>query len=51
MNSGGTQFLMIKPSGGSADESTTEKPVVAAQPKITVVVNWFEELNQRALVK
>jgi serine/threonine-protein kinase len=43
----GKKFLMIKPAA-----STSAAPTGAApQPKITVVVNWFEELKQQVPVK
>jgi len=43
----GQKFLMIKPPA-----STDAAPTGAApQPKINVVVNWFEELKQRVPVK
>ena len=39
----GKRFLMMKPSA-----STTAAPAVAApRQKVTIVVNWFEELKQR----
>ncbi len=44
------KFLMIKPSGVPA--ATAEKPATAPpQPKINIVLNWFEELKQRVPVK
>jgi len=43
----GKRFLMIKPSA-----STTAAPAAAApRQKVTIVVNWFEELKQRVLTK
>jgi eukaryotic-like serine/threonine-protein kinase len=43
----GKRFLMIKPPA-----STGAAPAAATpQPKINIVVNWFEELKQRAPVK
>ena len=41
----GDRFLMIKPSGTTADESATEEP-----RKIIIVQNWFEELKERVPV-
>jgi Tol biopolymer transport system component len=43
----GKKFLMIKPAASTGAASTAAGP----QPKITVVVNWFEELKQRVPVK
>ena len=31
-------------------ESTEEEPAPAPQPKINIVLNWFEELKERAPV-
>ena len=43
----GKRFLMIKPSA-----STTATPAAAApRQKITIVLNWFEELKQRVPTK
>jgi Tol biopolymer transport system component len=42
----GKRFLMIKP-----PRSTGAAPAASGQPRITVVVNWFEELKQRVPVK
>jgi len=41
----GNRFLMLKPSGTPDDESATEAP-----RKITIVLNWDEELKQRVPV-
>jgi serine/threonine protein kinase/Tol biopolymer transport system component len=41
----GKRFLMMKPSDSSGESPT------AAPQKISVVVNWFEELKRRALIK
>jgi Tol biopolymer transport system component len=43
----GKRFIMVKPPKPTEDKSTAAGP----QPKITVVVNWFEELKQRMAVK
>jgi serine/threonine-protein kinase len=44
----GKRFLMIKPPATAAVESTTEETVTPVpQPKIIVVLNWFEELKDR----
>jgi hypothetical protein len=40
----GKRFLMMKPSG------TATSTEAAPRPKITIVVNWFEELKQRVPV-
>jgi serine/threonine-protein kinase len=47
----GKRFLMIKPPATTATESTEEEPAPATQPKITVVLNWFEELKERVPVE
>ncbi|HSW40722.1 MAG TPA: hypothetical protein VLL97_14665, partial [Acidobacteriota bacterium] len=41
----GKRFLMIKPAGAAPSTGTGERP------KITIVLNWFEELKQRVPVK
>jgi hypothetical protein len=46
----GKKFLMIKPPATTVTESTEEEPAPAPQPKITVVLNWFEELKERVPV-
>jgi Tol biopolymer transport system component len=43
----GKKFLMIKPPASAGAASTAAGP----QPKITIVLNWFEELKQRVPVK
>jgi serine/threonine protein kinase len=43
----GKRFLMIKPPASTSAASTA----VVARPKITIVLNWFEELKQRVPVK
>jgi hypothetical protein len=43
----GKKFLMIKPPASTSATSTA----AVSQPKIIVVVNWFEELKQRVPVK
>ncbi|MBP1610619.1 MAG: serine/threonine protein kinase, partial [Acidobacteria bacterium] len=43
----GKRFIMVKPPKPPEDKATAAGP----QPKITVVVNWFEELKQRVPVK
>ncbi len=43
----GKRFLMIKPAAAAGAAPTAASP----QPKIIVVVNWFEELKQRVPVK
>ena len=43
----GKRFLMIKPPATTAAESAEEEPAPAPQPKIIVVLNWFEELKER----
>jgi hypothetical protein len=43
----GKKFLMIKPAASAGAATTAASP----QPKITIVVNWFEELKQRVPVK
>jgi serine/threonine protein kinase/Tol biopolymer transport system component len=43
----GKKFLMIKPAASAAAAPTAASP----QPKIIVVLNWFEELKQRVPVK
>ena len=43
----GKKFLMIKPAASTGTAPTAASP----QPKITIVVNWFEELKQRVPVK
>ena len=43
----GDKFLMIKPPQTTTAESTEEEPAPAPQPKITVVLNWFEYLKDR----
>jgi len=48
----GKRFLMIKPAASAGAASTAEKPATAPpRPKINIVLNWFEELKQRAPVK
>ncbi len=47
INPDGKKFLMIKPAASTAAAPTAASP----QPKIIVVVNWFEELKQRVPVK
>jgi len=43
----GKRFLMMKPRA-----STSAAPAaVGPRPKITIVVNWFEELKQKVPVK
>ena len=42
----GNRFLMVKPPATAADESTEEEPAPTPQPKITVILNWFEELKE-----
>jgi serine/threonine-protein kinase len=45
----GKRFLMIKPP--AAPKSTTEKPAAPPpQPKINIILNWFEELKDRVPV-
>jgi len=39
----GSRFLMIKSVASINEDSTTEAP----QPKINIVLNWFEELKER----
>jgi eukaryotic-like serine/threonine-protein kinase len=43
----GKRFLMIKPMQSTSETSAAPPP----RPKITIVVNWFEELKQRVPVK
>jgi hypothetical protein len=43
----GKKFLMIKPPASTGAAPTAASP----QPKINVVLNWFEELKQRVPVK
>ncbi|MBN1570279.1 MAG: protein kinase [Acidobacteria bacterium] len=43
----GKRFLMIKPAASTGATSTTVNP----QPKITIVLNWTEELKPRVPVK
>jgi eukaryotic-like serine/threonine-protein kinase len=43
----GKRFLMIKPAASASATPTAASP----QQKITIVVNWFEELKQRLPVK
>ncbi|HTY61373.1 MAG TPA: hypothetical protein VMG30_03880, partial [Acidobacteriota bacterium] len=43
----GKKFLMIKPAAAAGAAPGAASP----QPKIIVVVNWFEELKQRVPVK
>jgi len=43
----GKRFLMIKPPASAGAASTA----TVTQPKITIVVNWFEELKRRVPVK
>jgi Tol biopolymer transport system component len=46
------KFLMIKPPAAAASEATAGKPAEAGpQPKIIIVLNWFEELKQKAPAK
>jgi hypothetical protein len=46
------KFLMIKPPAAAARESAAGKPAEAGpQPKIIIVLNWFEELKQKAPAK
>jgi hypothetical protein len=48
----GKIFLMMKPPQAASGASTAEAPnTTAPQPKITIVVNWFEELKQRVPIK
>jgi hypothetical protein len=43
---------MIKPPAAAASESAAGKPAEAGpQPKIIIVLNWFEELKQKAPAK
>ena len=46
----GTKFLMMKPLETTKAESTQEESTPAPQPKIIVVVNWFDELKERVPV-
>ena len=41
----GKRFIMIKSTAATEDDSTTEIP-----SQINIVLNWFEELKQRAPV-
>ena len=41
------KFLMMKPLPTTAAQSIEEEETAVAQPKIIVVVNWFEELRER----
>jgi hypothetical protein len=43
----GKRFLMLKPPASAGAAPTAAVP----QPKIHIVVNWFEELKQRVPVK
>ncbi|MBN1833209.1 MAG: serine/threonine-protein kinase [Deltaproteobacteria bacterium] len=43
----GKRFLMMKRPETIADESSTEETVAAVPRKITIVLNWDEELKQR----
>jgi len=43
----GKRFLMIKP----PTSASTAPPAAGPRPKINIVLNWFEELKQRAPVK
>ena len=43
----GKRFLMMKPPAPAAATPAAPTP----RPKITIVLNWFEELKQRAPVK
>ena len=43
----GKKFLMIKPAASTGAAPTAASP----QPKITIVLNWLEELKQRVPVK
>jgi serine/threonine-protein kinase len=47
INPDGNKFLMIKPPATAGAESTEEEPAPAPQPKINIVLNWFEELKER----
>jgi hypothetical protein len=42
---------MIKPPEAAAASATGEPKAAAPQPKIHIVVHWFEELKQRVPVK
>jgi len=41
----GKRFLMMKPPGAAPSTGSGERP------KITIVLNWLEELKQRVPVK
>jgi serine/threonine protein kinase/Tol biopolymer transport system component len=48
----GKRFLMMKEIPAAEDKTKAGAPAAPApQPKITIVVNWFEELKQRVPVK
>jgi hypothetical protein len=47
----GKRFLMVKPPATAAAKSSAgEGAAPAPQPKIIVVLNWFEELKERVPV-
>jgi hypothetical protein len=43
----GKRFLMIKEAGATTGESVAEKSPTEVPRKITIVLNWDEELKQR----
>jgi len=48
----GKRFLMMKQPPAARSASTAGEPKAAApQPKITIILNWTEELKQRVPVK
>jgi serine/threonine protein kinase len=48
----GKKFLMIKPAASTGAAPMGAAPTAAGpQPKLTIVLNWFEELKQRAPAK
>ena len=46
----GKRFLMLKNVETAEDESRVEEPTFAPPRKISIVVNWFEELKIRVPV-
>jgi hypothetical protein len=44
------RFLMIWPPETTEEESTTEESSTELPPKINIVLNFFEELKERAPV-
>lgn len=47
----GQRFLMVKPPSRTMGESTMgESTTEAPEPRIQIVLNWFEELKERVPV-